>query len=199
MSRDEGTVSLPRWRVIGLLLLAAGFGAADQWLGTSHLPGGYNPVATTISGLSAPWLLVAFCSGCTQTRPWKGAFIGLGATLAALAGYFAMMWSPAEGVHMTLATMGHQVIRTQAQNVIGGLITGPVYGWLGHRWRVGKSVLSALLAASPMPLEPIALVLAGLAWGPPAAYVAEVIAGILLAGYFIAAASRSRRVTQEAA
>jgi hypothetical protein len=193
MARDEGTGSLPPWRVIGLLLVAAGFGAADQWLGTAHLPGGYNPVATTISGLSAPWLLVAFCSGYTQARPWKGAVIGLTATLAALAGYFAMMWSPAEGAHMTLATMGHQVISTQARNVLGGLVSGPVYGWLGQRWRARRSVLSALLAASPFLLEPLALVLAGRAWGQPSAYVAEVIAGVLLAGYYVAAVSRWRR------
>ena len=56
---------------------------------------------------------------------------------------------------------------------------------------------AALLAASLLPLEPIALVLAGRASGPPPAYAAEVIAGVLLAGYFIAAASRSSRVDAE--
>ena len=194
MSRNGGTGSWPSWRVAGLLLLAAAFGAADQWLATSHLPGGSHPIATTISGLSAPWLLLAFCAGCTQARPWRGALIGLAATLAALAGYFVIMWSPAEGVHLNLATMGHLVISTQAQNLIGGLVTGPLYGSLGQRWRAGRSVLIALLAASPLALEPIALVLAGRDWGQPRAYVGEVVAGVLLAGYLIAAAYRYRRV-----
>ena len=124
---------------VGLLPLAVGFGAADQWLGTSHLPGGYSPVASTVSGLSAPWLLLAFCFGCTQVRPRPAALIGLSATMAALAGYFAMMWSPAEGAHLTLAAMAHLVISSQARNVVGGLITGPVYGWLGQYWRARKS------------------------------------------------------------
>jgi hypothetical protein len=57
----------PRWALIGLVLLSAAmFGAIDQYLGTSHLPGGYHPAAITVSGLSAPWLLLAFCSGCAQ-------------------------------------------------------------------------------------------------------------------------------------
>jgi len=199
MSQDDSAAALRAWLVVGLLLLASAFGAVDQYLGTSHLPGGLHPVAITISGLSAPWLLLAFCFGCTQTRPWLGALIGLTAILAALAGYFALMWSPFEGVHMTLATMGHLVLSSQARNVVGGLVSGPVYGWLGQRWRVRRSPLSALLAASLLPLEPIALALAGRASGPPAAYVAEVIAGVLLAGYFVAAMSRSRRPTRIAA
>jgi hypothetical protein len=176
----------------GLLPLAAAFGAADQYLGTSHLPGGYHPVATVISGLSAPWLLLAFCFGCTQLRPRPAVLIGLAATMAALAGYFAMMWSPAEGVHMSLAAMAHLVVSSQARNVLGGLITGPVYGWLGQSWRVRKSLLSALLAAIPLTLEPAALLITGQAWGPPVAYTAEAIAGILVVAYFITRISRSR-------
>jgi Family of unknown function (DUF6518) len=184
---------------IGLLPLAAAFGAADQYLGTSHLPGGYHPVTTAISGMSAPWLVLAFCFGCTQVRPRPAVLIGLAATLAGLAGYFAMMWSPAEGVHMSLATMGHLVVSSQARNVVGGLITGPVYGWLGHSWRVRRSLLSALLAALPLMLEPAALLVTGQAWGPAAAYTAEAIAGIALAAYFMTMMSRSRRPPLSAA
>lgn len=179
---------------IGLLPLAAAFGAADQYLGTSHLQGGYHPVASTISGLSAPWLLLAFCFGWTQVRPRPAALLGLTATLAALAGYFAMMWSPAEGVHMRLAMMAHLVIRSQARNVLGGLATGPVYGWLGQAWRARRSLTSALLAASPLTLEPVARVMADQAWGPPPAYAAEAIAGVLLAACFIPVITRSRRL-----
>jgi hypothetical protein len=197
VSGDEPPGHARRWTVAGFLLVsAAAFGAADQYLGTSHLPGGYHPVAITVSGLSAPWLLLAFWAGYTQVRPWPGALLGLAATVAALAGYFALMWSPAEGAHLSLATMAHLVVTSQAQNVLGGLVTGPVYGWLGHRWRTRRSLASAALAAVLLPLEPAARALAGRDWGPLIAYTAEAVAGILLAGYFIAALSRSRRQTQ---
>lgn len=39
----------------------------------------------------------------------------------------------------------------------GGLITGPLYGWLGYRWRARQSTAAALLAALPVLLEPAAL------------------------------------------
>jgi hypothetical protein len=198
MSRHEAAAFRHSGNVIGLLLLAAAFGAADQYLPNLHLPGAYGAVATTVSGLSAPWVLLAFFFGCTETGPWRGALIGLAATLTALASYFALMWSPFEGVHMSLATMAHLALSSQALNVDGGLVTGPLYGWLGQRWRARRSLLSALLAAALLPLEPIALTLVGRDSGPPLAYVAEVFAGVLLAGYFIAAVSRSRRPTQAA-
>lgn len=193
MSRKTGSRLRQAWPVAAVLLVAVAFGAADQYLGTIHLPGGYDPAAATVSGLSAPWLLLAFFAGCTQTRPWQGALTGLAATMAALAGYFAMMWSPVEGVHLSVATMAHLVISSQARNVAGGLVTGPLYGWLGERWRTSRSVLSAALAACLLPLEPLVLALSGRAWGPPLAYALELTAGLVLAGYFAAAIYRSRR------
>jgi hypothetical protein len=103
------------------------------------------------------------------------------------------MWSPAEGAHVSLAAMAHLVASSQAQNVLGGLVTGPVYGWLGHRWRTRRSLVAAVLAAGLLPLEPAARAMAGRDWGTPLAYIAEVAAGVLLTGYFIVAISRSRR------
>ncbi len=200
VSWDEPAGQGRRWALIGLLLLSAVvFGAVDQYLGSSHLPGGYHPVAIAVSGLSAPWLLLAFCSGCTQVRPWPGALLGLAATMAALTGYFALMWSPYEGAHVSLATMAHLVASSQAENVLGGLVTGPLYGWLGHRWRTRRSLASAVLAAVLLPLEPAVRALAGRDWGPPLAYTAEVVAGILLTGYFIVAIARVRRQTRATA
>ncbi len=38
----------------------------------------------------------------------------------------------------------------------GGLIIGPVYGWLGYRWRARRSSAAALLAVLPPLLEPAA-------------------------------------------
>jgi len=173
MSTGERAWTGHHWPAIGLLPLAAAFGAAVQYLGTPHLPAGYHPVASTISGLSAPWLPLAFCFGWTQVRPRPAALIGLAATMAGLAGYFAMMWSPVEGVHMRLATIAHLVIRSQAGNVLGDIVTGPLYGWLGQIWRTRRSLLSALLAAGPLTLEPAALAMAGRAWGSPPAYAAK--------------------------
>src|SRR5215469_11653312 len=36
----------------------------------------------------------------------------------------------------------------------GGQITGPLYGWLGHRWRANRSSAAALAAALPVLVEP---------------------------------------------
>jgi hypothetical protein len=83
----------------------------------------------------------------------------------------------------------------------GGLATGPLYGWLGYRWRTRRSVATALIAALPLVLEPAARWLAGSA-GPAYASglsfqpagtgpaVAEIAAGLLLTGAVLARARR---------
>jgi hypothetical protein len=38
--------------------------------------------------------------------------------------------------------------------IAGGLVTGPLYGWLGHRFRAHRSWKAGLLAALPVMLEP---------------------------------------------
>jgi hypothetical protein len=81
----------------------------------------------------------------------------------------------------------------QRLNVAGGLVTGPLYGVLGQRWRTRRSWVSAALAASPLLLEPMAGALGWTYAGDAVASGAEVGAGVLLAVVFAVAISRSRR------
>jgi uncharacterized protein DUF6518 len=123
--------------VVAILIGAAAFGAIDQYLATQ-----YSPFLIEVSGLSAPWLLLPFLAGASQPATRPAALLGLAATWLAVAGYSLLADSPME----TLAR--------QWPWLVGGLITGPLYGWLGHRFRARRSWTVGLLAALPVLLEP---------------------------------------------
>jgi hypothetical protein len=131
------------------LLLSAAYGAGTQFLG-ARVPGWGPDVAM----LSAPWLVIAFLAGCTQRTPRRAALLGLGATAAALAGYWLMTDSPVEGARYTLAN-AHGFFLSNAFVVVGGIATGPLFGWFGHRWRTQRALLGALVTAAALCLEPL--------------------------------------------
>jgi hypothetical protein len=83
--------------ILVALALAAAFGGADQYLGSLSA----HPLATDVSLLSAPWLLLAFIAGWTQREPRRAAFLGLACTLSALIGYGLMTLSPVEQARLT--------------------------------------------------------------------------------------------------
>jgi hypothetical protein len=64
------------------VIVGLGFGAGDQYLGTIR----FDPWAWTVSGMSAPWLLLPFVVGMTQGRARRAMALGLVATVAALVG-----------------------------------------------------------------------------------------------------------------
>ena len=74
------------------------FGAGDQYLGSLTAGSVLGTWTWTVSGMSAPWLVLPFVAGMTQERARRAMALGLVATMAALAGYFAMSHSPLEGV-----------------------------------------------------------------------------------------------------
>lgn len=176
-----------KWGWLLCLAGAVAFGAADQWIG-----GRYSAFATTVSVMSAPWLLIAFGAGATRRGARRAALLGLAVTLAALSGYMAIMWSPIEGVHPTIGLL-ESLVPTQWRNIVGGLVTGPVYGFLGERWRTRKSWPSAALAAGPLLLEPVASHLGLTHAYDPRASLAEVAAGLLLALALAVSITRSPR------
>lgn len=196
---------------IVVLTLACAFGAVDQYLGTFR-----SSFLTSVSGMSAPWLLVPFLAGSSQSGPRRAAWTGLAATWLAVLAYVAMIISPMEGTHLGPRPAGvigswnqlspHLAVATLGSQWLwfaGGLIIGPLYGWLGYRWRTRRSGATALIAALPLVLEPGARWLAGhigqayaswLSFQPagtgPA--VAEVAAGLLLTGAVLALARRDQ-------
>jgi hypothetical protein len=82
--------------------------------------------------------------------------------------------------------------------LVAALLAGPIYGLLGQRWLSTRSLLSGLLAAAPLLLEPVTRVL-HLEWGQPTGYFAELGAGVIAAGYVAVAIAKSRRLATPSA
>lgn len=162
------------------LVLSAAFGAGDQYLGSGHVAGiGW---ATDVSLLSAPWILLAFVVGATQRDPRRAALLGLACTYTALLGYGVMTLSPAEGAHFTMATV-RGFVYSERNVFIGGIFTGPLFGWFGQQWRSGRMLAGALLVAAALCLEPLAR-----RWSlNPIRYdrvtIVEIAAGLAFAAY----------------
>jgi hypothetical protein len=139
------------------LLLSAAFGAGDQYLGSltgsGHLwAAGWS---SDISLLSAPWLVLPFVAGATQRDGRRAALLGLACTYAALLGYALLTLSPVEGAHMTVAYVRGFVISERAV-ILGGIVTGPLFGWFGQQWRTRRAIWAALITAAALCLEPLA-------------------------------------------
>jgi hypothetical protein len=200
--------------VIIALSAAFAFGSADQYLQvmipmSAHLNA--NLFATQISGMSAPWLLVPFLAGAWQRSPRRAALVGLAATWLAVLAWVLMIVSPMEGT--ALRQLPHSFVLSLASQwrwFAGGLISGPLYGWLGYRWRARRSPLTALVATLPILLEPAYLWLTSrlgvsspgaraFEWpvhaGAIAAEFTELAVGLLLTSVVIMVIARSRATT----
>src|SRR5689334_24483942 len=112
-----------------------------------------HPWGADVSLLSAPWLLLPFLAGCTQRTARRGAFVGFACVATALLAYGLMTLSPVEHAQMTLRTV-RGFVQSEARVLVGSVVTGPVFGWLGYRWRVHRAWLGALAPAAALVLEP---------------------------------------------
>lgn len=168
--------------IVLALVLSAAFGAGDQYLGS--LTGSGHAWAfgwsSDVSLLSAPWLLLPFVAGATQRDPRRAALLGLACTYVALLGYGVMTLSPVEHAHATLATVRGFLVSERGV-LVGGIVTGPLFGWFGQQWRTRRAIAGALVTAAALCLEP----LVRRASVNPIRYrdvwLAEVAAGLLLA------------------
>ena len=176
--------------------LGLAFGAADQFLGSRSVTLGLW--ASTAAQMSAPWLVLPFVIGVTQRHARRAAVLGLVVTASALVGYFAMTYSPIE-IHpwsLDRFTSGMVAVTTSGYNVayiLGGLVTGPLFGLLGQRWRVRRSWISATLVASVLCLEPLARWAVGQLMPPAHVWGAEVVFGTVVAALFAYALVAWRR------
>jgi Family of unknown function (DUF6518) len=160
-SRDLAASAPPSHRAVPIVITltaAAAFGSLDQYLPvaipiSTHLSA--YLFAVQVSGMSAPWLLVPFLAGAGQSSQRRAALVGLAATWLAVLSYVLMIVSPMEGAHLTPRALAFS-LASQGLWLAGGLIIGPLYGWLGHRWRARREPAAALLAAAPILLEPVA-------------------------------------------
>jgi len=168
-----------------LIAAAAGvlFGGADQYLGSLIELGAWT---YSVSAMSAPWLVLPFVAGSTQRGAGRAALLGIVATAAALAGYFAMTLSPIEGVPLShFPNDLYYLVNAQMPYIIGGAVTAPLFGYLGQRWWTERSWTSALLVAAALCLEPLARVAVGKLSPPNIVWWVEVTSGACLACYFL--------------
>jgi len=174
---------------LAALALAALFGAGDQYLGSMS----WYPWAGDISLLSAPWLVLAFLAGWTQRDPRRAALLGLGCTAGGLLGYGLMALSPIEHAQLSFRTV-EGLVRSETLVLLGGVLTGPVFGWFGRQWRVERAWVGALVTAAAVCLEPVAHAAAGNAIRVRSVSLAEVAAGIAMALYVVAGTRRGASV-----
>lgn len=86
-----------------------------------------------IGNLSAPWLLLALLPGMRCDTPRRGAVTGLGATLAALLGFYAALTGVLAGQLGGGGPLREFVVEASANRIyfLAGLVTGPLFGALG--------------------------------------------------------------------
>ena len=136
--------------VIGLV-----FGALDQLLGTLWSMSHLGVWTVSVSLMSAPWLALPFLAGWRTPVAWRAALMGLVVTAAALCGYFIMTLSPLEGVTASQIHVA-AFVRSQLHVIVPGIVTGPLFGWLGNLWRTSRSWLSATAVVVAFCGEPLA-------------------------------------------
>lgn len=183
------------------------FGAFDQYLGTVHVTSHVGWWTITVSGMSAPWLILPFLAGMTQERAKRAVALGVIVVLSALAGYFAMSNSVFESVpvaHFWPRTARMATTTSNLLWIVGGLITGPIYAYFGHRWRVARSWVGAALVTLALCLEPLARSIAGTdvvgggLGGSRVVWGAEIAIGLAAAAVFVAMHASRRRDTSHA-
>ena len=76
--------------------------------------------------------------------------------------------------------------------VVAGLVTGPLYGLLGQRWRVRRSWISAVLVTGALLLEPVARDAVGQLASPGMVWTVEVAVGVAAAVAFAIALTHRR-------
>jgi hypothetical protein len=184
--------------MVRVALLALAFGAADQYLGTTHVMVHTGAWTTTVSNMSALWLIVPFLAGWSQRTPRRAAVAGALSLLAAFGGYWLLTLSPLEGVSGTQAAAGiAPLLAGHAPWLLGGAVGAPLFGVLGYRWRVLRAWTSAVAVSLLLCGEPLAWVVSGL--GPRFSDARPVWLGEMTAGACTAAAAllaiRRRRAT----
>jgi len=182
-----------------VLILAACllFGAAMSWL-----KGNGSGFRDAIGNASAPWLLVPFLAGAAagSRRLAIGAMIGLGATLAALAGFYVANSIVLDlGPHPWLTDLA-LTVRSGVYWAERALGSGPVFGALGGWWRRDRSLAAAGAIAAMFVLEPVAWWLYNVRLHGGAAYAVPQYPALWLAeiavGFAAFALLRARRGTK---
>ena len=115
-----------------------------------------SQVRSELGNLSAPWVLIAWVAGTRTDRIWRGALLGLAATLVALVGFYVV-----SGI---VEEMGNDVVSSSLRWISAnrvyfeaGIVSGPVFGAFGAWWARRRSpsalvVVGLLLLGEPLVL-----------------------------------------------
>ncbi len=173
---------------IAVVVLAALFGAADQYLGS--WPG--HGWATDASLLAAPWLVLPFAVGFSQRSARPAVVLACACTFVGLLAYLAMTLSPVEQAKVSVAGVTG-LLRGQVRWFLLGAVTSPLLGWLGFRWRTSRRLWFVIVPVAALVLEPVARTVIGEPVRSAALRWFEIGAGVLLwlAGWL----RRSRAMT----
>jgi hypothetical protein len=171
--------------VIYLVTAAIGlvFGALDQMLGTLWSTSHLGVWTESVSLMSAPWLALPFLAGWRTPDRRRPVLLGLVVTLAALCGYFILTLSPFEGVSASQIHIAG-FVRSQLHVIVPGVVTGPLFGWLGNLWRTSRSWLSAAVVVVAFCGEPLVRWLVRQPIPVTRVASAEVAIGLAAAAYF---------------
>jgi len=93
-----------------------------------------------------------------------------------------MTLSPLENAHYSASTVVALIV-SETGVLIGGVVTGPLFGWFGQRWRAQRAWRGALATAALVCLEPLVRDLVGHAIRSPAVLLAEVAVGLMMILY----------------
>ncbi len=168
----------------------------------SVLKGNDAGIRDAIGNLSAVWLLLPFVCGALVAggKVFWGAVAGTLATFSALTGFYAsnafvLDLGPHSSFQDLTLSMHSEIFWLQL-----GLVSGPVFGALGARWRRTRSTSLVVLIAAFFVFEPLAwfayhgTTSADVSW--EAVWVGEALTG--LCACVLAVAFGRRGVAQEA-
>lgn len=168
-----------RWRLLLAVVGAVIFGCLDARLYLGRGAGFW------VSNVSSVWLLLPFVAGAAATRTRRGA-IGLGTTLTMSA--FAAFYG------WTVVHHANQFTSRDVLFLVGGGVSGPLFGLLGRVWATHRSWVLGLPLVVAFVGEPYAWYRhVGRLPNPHVIWTVEVAVGIGLAGAFIVA-NRAKRL-----
>ncbi|BBH69551.1 hypothetical protein ACTI_62360 [Actinoplanes sp. OR16] len=162
-------------------------------MAAAAVKGDHYGLRDTVGNLSTPWLLVAYLAGLTTRRPGRGALLGLGATGAALAGFYLVVAITTDDHSPTLGEHLGQVLHKNRLWLYAGLLSGPTMGAFGAMTRrFAPDVRRAALRVTALllMLEPLVIVAARIVPGwrevihwtlDPGPYLVEAALGIAVA------------------
>ncbi len=170
---------------------------------TSHIPSPHVISVFWIGNLCAPWLVLAFFAGRTQSSARWAVLAGILTDVACAVGFYASFYAllfsldaarlglhPAAPVSTVITTWLRTWVSFTFFWVLAAVAGGALYGLLGNWWRRRRSIVAGLAIALPFVVEPVLWPLKNRYYqGPWFIWAVEVAVGLAIAVWVI----RSRK------